>query len=153
ASRDVCSRAITIEVREGRGVGEHKDHVLLHLEHLDSKMLHQKLPGIIETAKIFANIDLTKEQVPVIPTAHYQMRGVSTNIHGEVVRPTVDNVEATVPGLMAIGEAACVSVHGANRLGSNSLLDLVVFGKAAALRAVEIVKSNKVKKPMPKNAG
>lgn len=152
ASRDICSRAITIEVREGRGVGKNQDHVLLHLEHLDSNLLHKKLPGIIETAKIFANVDLTKEPVPVIPTAHYQMGGIPTNIHGEVIRPEGDNTEATVQGLMAIGECACVSVHGANRLGSNSLLDIVVFGKAAAKKAIEIVK-NKSLKPLPKNAG
>lgn len=130
ASRDVVSRAMTIEIMEGRGVGEKKDHILLHLEHLDALILHQRLPGISETAKIFAGVDVTKEPIPVIPTVHYNMGGIPTNIHGQVVRGASETI---VPGLMAIGEAACVSVHGANRLGTNSLLDLIVFGRAAAL--------------------
>jgi len=149
ASRDVCSRALTLEIREGRGVGKNKDHIHLHLEHIDSHELHEKLPGIIETAKIFADVDLTKEPCPVIPTAHYNMGGVPTNYMGEVLRPTKENTEAVVPGLMAIGEAASVSVHGANRLGSNSLLDLVVFGKATAERAKTIMKPGGAKRPMP----
>jgi succinate dehydrogenase flavoprotein subunit len=152
ASRDVCSRAITIEINEGRGVGENKDHIHLHLEHLDAQMLHTKLPGIIETARIFADVDLTKEPCPVIPTAHYNMGGIPTNYMGEVIRPKDGNKDAVVPGLMAIGEAACVSVHGANRLGSNSLLDLMVFGKATAIRAEEVLKQNSFKKPLPYNS-
>jgi succinate dehydrogenase / fumarate reductase flavoprotein subunit len=136
ASRDVVSRAMTMEIRAGRGVGPKKDHIYLHLNHLDPKILHERLPGISETAKIFAGVDVTKEPIPVIPTVHYNMGGIPTNYHGQVV--TKDNV--IVPGLMSIGEAACVSVHGANRLGSNSLLDLVVFGRAAAHKAAEIIK-------------
>lgn len=136
ASRDVVSRAMTMEIRAGRGVGKHKDHIYLHLNHLDPEMLHKRLPGISETARIFAGVDVTKEPIPVLPTVHYNMGGIPTNYHGEVV--TKDNV--VVPGLMAIGEAACVSVHGANRLGSNSLLDLVVFGRAAAHKAAELIK-------------
>ncbi|HYZ39243.1 MAG TPA: succinate dehydrogenase flavoprotein subunit, partial [Stellaceae bacterium] len=139
ASRDVVSRAMAIEIREGRGCGPQRDHILLHLEHLDPKVLHQRLPGIIETAKIFAGVDLTREPIPVLPTAHYNMGGIPTNLHAEVLDPTPDDPERTVPGLMAVGEAACVSVHGATRLGTNSLLDLVVFGRAAAERAAEIV--------------
>lgn len=136
ASRDVVSRAMTMEIRAGRGVGPKKDHIYLHLNHLDPKILHERLPGISETAKIFAGVDVTKEPIPVIPTVHYNMGGIPTNYHAEVV--TKGN--KVVPGLMSIGEAACVSVHGANRLGSNSLLDLVVFGRAAAHRAAEIIK-------------
>lgn len=139
ASRDVVSRAMTMEIRAGRGVGPKKDHIYLHLNHLDPKILHERLPGISETAKIFAGVDVTKEPIPVIPTVHYNMGGIPTNHHAEVV--TKNN--KIVPGLMAIGEAACVSVHGANRLGSNSLLDLVVFGRAAAHRAAEVVKPGK----------
>ena len=139
ASRDVVSRSMTVEIREGRGVGEHKDHIHLHLEHLDPKIIHERLPGIAESSKVFAGVDVTKEPIPVIPTAHYNMGGVPTNYRCEVIRPTADNPDATVPGLMAVGEAACVSVHGGNRLGSNSLLDLVVFGRAAAIRAAELV--------------
>ncbi|MDG1436373.1 MAG: succinate dehydrogenase flavoprotein subunit [Rickettsiaceae bacterium] len=138
ASRDVVSRAITMEIREGRGVGEHKDHVYLHLNHLPPEVLEKRLPGISETAKIFAGVDVTKEPIPVLPTVHYNMGGIPTNYHTEVI--TLKNgKQEVVKGLMAIGEAACVSVHGANRLGSNSLLDLVVFGRAAALRAAKIV--------------
>ncbi len=151
ASRDVVSRAMTMEIREGRGVGAKKDHIHLHLEHLDAKLLHERLPGISETAKIFAGVDVTKEPIPVLPTVHYNMGGIPTNLYGEVV--TMKNGKATVvPGLMAIGEAACVSVHGANRLGSNSLLDLVVFGRAAAIRAAEIVKPGTPHKPVAKDA-
>jgi succinate dehydrogenase flavoprotein subunit len=148
ASRDVVSRAMTLEIREGRGVGPHKDHILLHLEHLDPKVLHERLPGISETAKIFAGVDVTREPIPVLPTAHYIMGGIPTNYHGEVINPTRDDPEHVVPGLMAIGEAACVSVHGANRLGTNSLLDLVVFGRAAAHRAAELVRPGGAHKPL-----
>ncbi|RYE11054.1 MAG: succinate dehydrogenase flavoprotein subunit [Hyphomicrobiales bacterium] len=135
ASRDVVSRCMTIEIREGRGVGPKKDHIYLHLDHLDPKVLHERLPGISESAKIFAGVDLTRQPIPVIPTVHYNMGGIPTNYHGEVLNPTADAPDATVEGLMAVGEAGCASVHGANRLGSNSLTDLVVFGRAAALRA------------------
>ncbi|HYG89523.1 MAG TPA: succinate dehydrogenase flavoprotein subunit [Azospirillum sp.] len=151
ASRDVVSRSMTIEIREGRGVGEHKDHIHLHLEHLPPEVIHQRLPGIAETAKIFANVDVTKEPIPVLPTVHYNMGGIPTNFRCEVVRPTKDDPDAVVPGLMAIGEAACVSVHGANRLGSNSLLDLVVFGRSAAIRASEIVEKGKSRE-LPANS-
>ena len=148
ASRDVVSRAMTIEIREGRGVGPDKDHIFLHLDHLDPSILHERLPGISETAQIFAAVDVTKQPIPVLPTVHYNMGGVPTNYHGEVLTLKKGNPESVVSGLMAIGEAACVSVHGANRLGSNSLLDLVVFGRAAALRAAEIVKPGTRHKPM-----
>ena len=153
ASRDVVSRSMTIEIREGRGCGPHKDHILLHLEHLGPEVLHERLPGISETAKIFANVDVTKEPIPVLPTVHYNMGGIPTNYHGEVVTPVNGNPDAVVPGLMAIGEAACVSVHGANRLGSNSLLDLVVFGRAAAKRAAETVRPGEPHKPLPSDSG
>jgi succinate dehydrogenase / fumarate reductase, flavoprotein subunit len=139
ASRDVVSRSMTMEIREGRGVGPNKDHINLHLDHLDPKVLHERLPGISESAKIFAGVDVTKEPIPVIPTVHYNMGGIPTNYHGEVLTLRDGNPDSVVPGLMAVGEAACVSVHGANRLGSNSLTDLVVFGRAAGLRAGEIV--------------
>jgi len=139
ASRDVVSRSITIEIREGRGVGQHKDHVHLHLEHLGREVIEERLPGISETAKIFAGVDVTKQPIPVLPTVHYNMGGVPTNYHGEVVTNDSSGVERIVPGLMAVGEAACVSVHGANRLGSNSLIDLVVFGRAAAQRCGKVV--------------
>jgi succinate dehydrogenase / fumarate reductase flavoprotein subunit len=139
---------MTLEIREGRGVGPHKDHILLHLEHLDPKVLHERLPGISETAKIFAGVDVAREPIPVLPTAHYIMGGIPTNYHGEVINPTRDDPEHVVPGLMAIGEAACVSVHGANRLGTNSLLDLVVFGRAAAHRAAELVRPGAAHKPL-----
>ncbi len=145
APRDMVSRSMTIEIREGRGVGPKKDHIFLHLDHLDPKILHQRLPGISESAKIFAGVDVTKEPIPVLPTVHYNMGGIPTNYHGEVLTKVGDNADSVVPGLMAVGEAACVSVHGANRLGSNSLTDLVVFGRAAGLRAGEIVdKASKV---------
>jgi succinate dehydrogenase / fumarate reductase flavoprotein subunit len=140
ASRDVVSRAITMEIAQGRGVGPLKDHIYLHLDHLDPEVLHARLPGISETAMIFAGVDVTKQPIPILPTVHYNMGGIPTNIHGEVVTKKGGDAESVVPGLMAIGEAACVSVHGANRLGSNSLLDLVVFGRAAAIRAAELVK-------------
>ena len=138
ASRDVVSRSMSIEINEGRGVGKQKDHIFLHLDHIDSKVIEDRLPGISEAAKTFANVDVTKEPIPVIPTVHYNMGGIPTNYKAEVL--TLNGSEKVVPGLMAIGEAACVSVHGANRLGSNSLIDLVVFGRAAAKRAAEIVK-------------
>ncbi len=153
ASRDVVSRAMTIEIREGRGVGPESDHIFLHLEHLGTDVLHAHLPGITESAKIFAGVDATREPIPVLPTVHYNMGGVPTNYHGEVIRPTADDPDAVCPGLMAIGEAACVSVHGANRLGTNSLLDLVVFGRAAAIRAAETVEKGASPKPLPADAG
>ncbi len=146
ASRDVVSRAMTIEILEGRGVGAHKDHIHLHLEHLDPHVLHERLPGISETAKIFAGVDVTRDPIPVLPTVHYNMGGIPTNYHAEVMK---DGNSTIVPGLMAIGEAACVSVHGANRLGTNSLLDLIVFGRAAALRAKELIKPNQDHDPLP----
>jgi succinate dehydrogenase / fumarate reductase flavoprotein subunit len=139
ASRDVVSRCMTLEIREGRGVGPKKDHIYLHLDHLDPKVLHERLPGITESAKIFAGVDLTREPIPVLPTVHYNMGGIPANYHGEVLNPTADDPTRIVPGLMAVGEAACASVHGANRLGSNSLTDLVVFGRAAALRAGKVI--------------
>jgi succinate dehydrogenase / fumarate reductase, flavoprotein subunit len=139
ASRDVVSRCMTLEIREGRGVGKNKDHIFLHLDHLDPAVLHERLPGISESAKIFAGVDLTKEPIPVLPTVHYNMGGIPTNYWGEVLNPTAENPDAVAPGLMAVGEAACASVHGANRLGSNSLIDLVVFGRAAAIRAGKVV--------------
>lgn len=142
ASRDVVSRSMTIEIREGRGVGEKKDHIHLNLMHLDPKIISSRLPGIAESARIFAGVDVTKEPIPVLPTVHYNMGGIPTNFRTEVVSPTKKDSHAVVPGLMAIGEAACVSVHGANRLGSNSLLDLVVFGRAAAIRCAETVAPN-----------
>jgi succinate dehydrogenase / fumarate reductase flavoprotein subunit len=141
APRDMVSRAMTIEIREGRGVGPAKDHIFLHLDHLDPKVLHERLPGISETAKIFAGVDVTKEPIPVLPTVHYNMGGIPTNYHGEAVTVDGDNPDAIIPGLMAVGEAACVSVHGANRLGSNSLIDLVVFGRAVGLRCGETLTS------------
>jgi succinate dehydrogenase / fumarate reductase flavoprotein subunit len=140
ASRDVVSRAMTIEIREGRGCGPNNDFIMLHLEHIDPKVLHLRLPGISETAKIFANVDVTREPIPILPTVHYNMGGVPTNYRGEALRPTDSDPDAVCPGLMAVGEGACVSVHGANRLGTNSLLDIVVFGRAAAQRAAEVVK-------------
>jgi succinate dehydrogenase / fumarate reductase flavoprotein subunit len=138
ASRDVVSRSMEIEINEGRGAGKNKDHIHLHLDHLDSKVIEERLPGISDAAKTFANIDVSKQPIPVVPTVHYNMGGIPTNYKAEVL--TLNGSEKTVPGLMAIGEAACVSVHGANRLGSNSLIDLVVFGRAAAKRAAELIK-------------
>jgi succinate dehydrogenase / fumarate reductase flavoprotein subunit len=152
ASRDVVSRAMTVEIREGRGVGPDKDHIYLHLEHLGAEVLNERLPGISESARIFAGVDVTKQPIPVLPTVHYNMGGIPTNYHGEVVTLKDGNPDKVVPGLMAIGEAACVSVHGANRLGSNSLLDLVVFGRAAAIRAAEVIKAEgRSHKPLPKD--
>lgn len=153
ASRDVVSRSMTMEIREGRGVGNDGDHIHLHLEHLGAEVINERLPGIAETARIFAGVDVSKEPIPVLPTVHYNMGGIPTNYHGEVVTLKDGNPDAVVPGLMAIGEAACVSVHGANRLGSNSLLDIVVFGRAAALRCAEIIKSDERPKPLKENAG
>jgi succinate dehydrogenase / fumarate reductase, flavoprotein subunit len=152
ASRDVVSRAMTIEIREGRGCGPLKDHIMLHLEHLDPKVLHERLPGISETAKIFAGVEVTKEPIPILPTVHYNMGGIPTNYHAEAIAPTASDPEHIVPGLMAIGEAACVSVHGANRLGTNSLLDIVVFGRAAALRTAQLVKPGQAHKPLAASA-
>lgn len=151
ASRDVVSRSMTIEINEGRGVGPQKDHIYLHLEHLDPDLLHERLPGISDSARIFAGVDVTKEPIPVIPTCHYNMGGIPTNIHGEVLTLD-DGQDAIVPGLMAVGEAGCVSVHGANRLGSNSLLDLVVFGRAAGKRCAETVKPGEPHRPLPRDA-
>ncbi len=153
ASRDVVSRSMTIEINEGRGCGPRQDHILLHLEHLGADILHERLPGIGETAKVFAGVDVTKQPIPVLPTVHYNMGGIPTNLHTEVLRPTPNNPDAVVPGLMAIGEAACVSVHGANRLGTNSLLDLVVFGRAAAHRAGETITPGASQAPLPPRAG
>ncbi|HKR35600.1 MAG TPA: succinate dehydrogenase flavoprotein subunit [Steroidobacteraceae bacterium] len=153
ASRDVVSRAMTIEIREGRGVGEHKDHIFLHLEHLGAEVIHERLPGIAETAKIFAGVDVTKQPIPVLPTVHYNMGGIPANVHGEVVTLKNGNADSVVPGLMAVGEAACVSVHGANRLGSNSLLDLVVFGREAARHCAASVKPGTQHRPLAKEAG
>ncbi|MDH3861152.1 MAG: succinate dehydrogenase flavoprotein subunit [Chromatiales bacterium] len=153
ASRDVVSRSMTIEIREGRGVGAENDHIHLHLEHLGPDVINERLPGIAETAKIFAGTDVTREPIPVLPTVHYNMGGIPANYHGEVVTLKDGNPEHVVPGLMAIGEAACVSVHGANRLGSNSLLDLVVFGRAAAHHCGSIVAPNQRHKPLAGDAG
>jgi succinate dehydrogenase / fumarate reductase flavoprotein subunit len=153
ASRDVVSRAMAMEIREGRGVGEHKDHMWLHLDHIDPKVLAERLPGITETAKTFAGVDLTREPVPVVPTVHYNMGGIPTNYHGEAVTLKDGNPDSVVPGLFAVGEAACVSVHGANRLGSNSLIDLVVFGRAAGKRLGEVIKPDALPEALPKDAG
>jgi len=153
ASRDVVSRSMTLEINAGRGVGANKDHIHLHLEHLGAELLRERLPGISETAKVFAGVDVTKEPIPVLPTVHYNMGGIPTNYRTEVLRPTARDPDAVVPGLMAVGEAACVSVHGANRLGTNSLLDLVVFGRAAAHRAAEVIKPGASQAPLPSRAG
>ncbi len=150
ASRDVVSRSMTIEIREGRGIGKEADHIHLHLEHLGPEVIHERLPGIAESARIFAGVDVSKEPIPVIPTVHYNMGGIPTNYHGQVVTLKDGNPDTVVPGLMAIGEAACVSVHGANRLGSNSLLDLIVFGRAAANYAAEHIKSGQTHKSLPR---
>jgi succinate dehydrogenase / fumarate reductase, flavoprotein subunit len=149
ASRDVVSRAMTIEIREGRGVGKKKDHIYLHLDHLDPKVLHERLPGISESVRIFANVDVTREPIPIVPTAHYNMGGIPTNFHGEALTKKNGDDNLVVQGLMAVGEAACVSVHGANRLGSNSLIDLVVFGRAAALRCAEKLTPNGTQPELP----
>lgn len=151
ASRDVVARAMTMEINAGRGVGIYKDHIFLHLNHLDSKTIQQRLPGISETAMIFAGVDVTKQPIPVIPTVHYNMGGIPTNYHGQVVTKTENGDMEIVPGLMAIGEAACVSVHGANRLGSNSLLDLIIFGRAAANKAKEIIVTSTKHQPLSNN--
>ena len=164
ASRDVVSRSMTIEIREGRGVGQEKDHIFLHLEHLGPDVIDERLPGIAETARIFANVDVTREPIPVLPTAHYNMGGIPTNRHGEALTLREASGDApvegqrggetsVVPGLMAVGEAACVSVHGANRLGSNSLLDLVVFGRAAAHRCADVLKQAGRQRELPADAG
>ncbi len=153
ASRDVVSRAMTIEIREGRGVGPNKDHIYLHLDHLDPKVLAKRLPGISESARIFAGVDITKEPIPVLPTCHYNMGGIPTNFHGEVVTKKGKNPDAVVKGLMAVGEAACVSVHGGNRLGSNSLIDLVVFGRAAGLRCAELLDAKEGQPELNETAG
>jgi len=152
ASRDVVSRSMTVEIREGRGIGKDNDHIYLHLEHLGADVLWERLPGITETAKIFSGVDATKEPIPVLPTVHYNMGGIPTNYHGEALRPTKKDPDAVCPGLMAVGECASASVHGANRLGTNSLLDIVVFGRAAALRAAEIIKPGASLPPLPKNS-
>src|SRR4249920_3339871 len=149
ASRDVVSRSMTIEIREGRGVGPEKDHIYLHLDHLDPAIIHERLPGIAESARIFAGVDVTKQPIPVLPTVHYNMGGIPANYHGEDVTLKNGVPDSVVPGLMAVGEAACVSVHGANRLGSNSLLDLVVFGREAARHCAEVVKPGTRHKPLP----
>ncbi len=153
ASRDVVSRSMTMEIREGRGVGPGKDHIHLHLDHLDPDILAERLPGISESARVFAGVDVTKEPIPVLPTVHYNMGGIPTNYHGEVLTKVGDDPDAVVPGLMAVGEAACVSVHGANRLGSNSLIDLVVFGRAAGLRVGETVKAGATQKELTAKDG
>ena len=153
ASRDVVSRSMTLEINAGRGCGPERDHILLHLEHLGADILNERLPGISETARVFSGVDVTKAPIPVLPTVHYNMGGIPTNLRTEVLRPTPSDPEAVVPGLMAVGEAACVSVHGANRLGTNSLLDLVVFGRAAAHRAAETVRPGGSQAPLPSRAG
>jgi succinate dehydrogenase / fumarate reductase flavoprotein subunit len=152
ASRDVVSRAMTIEIREGRGVGPKKDHIFLHLDHLDPEILAERLPGITESARIFAGVDLTRDPVPIVPTVHYNMGGIATNYHGEALTKNGGNPDTVIPGMMALGEAACVSVHGANRLGSNSLIDLVVFGRAAAKRCAEILTPNDNQPELPKDS-
>jgi succinate dehydrogenase / fumarate reductase, flavoprotein subunit len=152
ASRDVVSRSMTIEIREGRGVGRNKDHIFLHLDHLDPAVLAERLPGISESARIFAGVDLTREPIPVLPTVHYNMGGIATNWRGEALTKKDGNPDTIIPGLMALGEAGCVSVHGANRLGSNSLIDLVVFGRAAALRCAEMLTPNDKQPELPKDS-
>jgi succinate dehydrogenase / fumarate reductase flavoprotein subunit len=153
ASRDVVSRSMTMEIREGRGVGAEKDHIHLHLEHLGPDVIEEQLPGIAESARIFAGVDIRKEPIPVLPTVHYNMGGVPANFNGEVITSIGDDSEDVVPGLMAVGEAACVSVHGANRLGSNSLLDLVVFGRAAAFFCTETMTPGAPHKALASDAG
>ncbi|MEP9358427.1 succinate dehydrogenase flavoprotein subunit [Sphingomonas sp. KR3-1] len=152
ASRDVVARSMAMEIREGRGVGKEKDHIYLHLNHIDPKILHERLPGITETGKIFAGVDLTRQPLPVVPTVHYNMGGIPTNYHGEVVHNKDGNPDTVIPGLFAVGEAACVSVHGANRLGSNSLIDLVVFGRATGLRLKELLKPGMKHNELPKGS-
>src|SRR6188472_3166815 len=152
ASRDVVSRSMAMEIREGRGVGKNKDHIFLHLDHIDPKILAERLPGITETGKIFAGVDLTRQPLPVVPTVHYNMGGIPCNFHGQVMTVKDGNPDSVVPGLFAVGEAACVSVHGANRLGSNSLIDLVVFGRAAGHRLGELIKQGEKHRPLPSGA-
>ena len=152
ASRDVVSRAMTIEIREGRGVGKLKDHIHLHLDHLDPAILAERLPGISESARIFAGVDVTREPIPIVPTVHYNMGGIATNYHGEALTKKAGDPDTVVPGLMALGEAGCVSVHGANRLGSNSLIDLVVFGRAAARRCAELITPGEKQSDLPKDS-
>ncbi|QCB53416.1 succinate dehydrogenase flavoprotein subunit [Sphingopyxis sp. PAMC25046] len=152
ASRDVVSRSMALEIREGRGVGPHNDHIYLHLDHIDPAVLAERLPGITESGKIFAGVDLTRQPLPVVPTVHYNMGGIPCNYHGEVVTLGKDGPDTVVPGLFAVGEAACVSVHGANRLGSNSLIDLVVFGRATGHRLKEILKPGAAQQPLPKDS-
>src|SRR6266403_652322 len=152
ASRDVVSRAMTIEIREGRGVGKLKDHIYLHLDHLDPEILHERLPGISESARIFAGVDVSTDPIPIVPTVHYNMGGIATNYHGEALTKKNGNDDYVVPGLMGLGEAACVSVHGANRLGSNSLIDLVVFGRAAALRCAGVLRPGEGHPDLPKDS-
>jgi succinate dehydrogenase / fumarate reductase flavoprotein subunit len=152
ASRDVVSRSMALEIREGRGVGPHKDHIYLHLDHIDPAVLHERLPGITESGKVFAGVDLTRQPLPVVPTVHYNMGGIPCNYHGEVVTLGKDGPDTVVPGLFAVGEAACVSVHGANRLGSNSLIDLVVFGRATGHRLKEILKPGAAQAALPKDS-
>src|SRR5206468_326866 len=153
ASRDVVSRAMTIEIREGRGVGPNKDHIFLHLSHLDPKIIHERLPGISESARIFAGVDVTREPIPVLPTVHYNMGGIPCTYTGQALTLTNGNPETPIQGLMAVGEAACVSVHGANRLGSNSLIDLVIFGREAARRCAQVIKPETRHKPFATDAG
>jgi succinate dehydrogenase (ubiquinone) flavoprotein subunit len=153
ASRDVVSRSMTMEIREGRGCGPNAEYINLHLDHLPPEVLAERLPGISETAHIFAGVDVTKEPIPVLPTVHYNMGGVPTNWRGEVLAPTPSNPNKVVPGLFAAGENACASVHGANRLGANSLLDIVVFGRACANRIAEIAKPNAPQPELPADAG
>ena len=153
ASRDVVSRAMTLEIREGRGVGPQKDHMHLHLEHLGPEVIRERLPGIAESSRIFAGVDVVREPIPVLPTAHYNMGGIPCNHHGEVIAPKDGNSDAVVRGLMAVGEAACVSVHGANRLGSNSLLDIVVFGREAARQCAATIRPGAAQPPLPNDAG
>jgi succinate dehydrogenase / fumarate reductase flavoprotein subunit len=143
---------MTIEMREGRGVGKNKDHLFLHLDHLDPAVLHERLPGIAELARIFANVDISREPIPVLPTVHYNMGGIATNYHGEALTKKNGDADTVIPGLMALGEAACVSVHGANRLGSNSLIDLVVFGRAAAHRCAELLTPGDKQADLPKDS-
>lgn len=152
ASRDVVSRSMAMEIREGRGVGKDKDHIYLHLDHIEAKVLAERLPGITETGKVFAGVDLTRQPLPVVPTVHYNMGGIPTNYHGEVVTLKDGDPDSVVPGLFAVGEAACVSVHGANRLGSNSLIDLVVFGRAAGHRLGEVIKAGAAQRPLPRGS-
>jgi succinate dehydrogenase / fumarate reductase flavoprotein subunit len=153
APRDMVSRAMTIEIREGRGVGPKQDHIYLHLDHLDPKLIHERLPGIAESSRIFAGVDVTREPIPVLPTVHYNMGGIPTNYHGEVLTKANGDPDRVVSGLMAVGEAACVSVHGANRLGSNSLIDLVVFGRAVGLRCGQLLEANASQPSLPADAG